>query len=257
MGTEPNEHSLLRYSRQMVLPEIGDPGQRALAAAKVLLVGLGGLGSISAYYLAAAGVGRLKIVDCDRVALENLNRQLLHATADIGRLKIDSAAEKLHALNPGCGIEPICRRVDASGAAALAAGCDVIVDATDNRGARLALNQAALRHGIPFVYGGIDGWNGSAAVFRPGQTACLACLIDPALPDPRPQRRPAVGPTAGLIASVQCLQTLAILLGRPSPLDGRILDFRGLELRVRSVAVERNPDCTLCGRAVPSGNQST
>jgi len=251
---ELSEQTRLRYSRQMMLPEIGDQGQRRLAASRVLLVGLGGLGSISAYYLAAAGVGRLKIVDCDRVTLENLNRQLLHSTAEIDRLKIESAAERLQRLNPDCRVEPTCQRVGNAGAQELAAGCDVIVDATDNRPTRLALNRAALRYAIPFVYGGIDGWNGSAAAFLPRQTACLACMIDPLPKEPEQQKRPALGPTAGLIASVQCLQTLEILLGNRPPLAGRILDFRGRRMRFHTVAVERNPDCRHCGHSAASGS---
>jgi adenylyltransferase/sulfurtransferase len=259
---ELNQQTARRYSRQMMLPQIGEGGQRRLAAAKVLLVGLGGLGSLSAYYLAAAGVGRLKMVDCDRVALENLNRQILHATTDIGRDKIASAGERLAALNPDCRIDATCRRVDEAGAHSLAAGCDVIVDATDNRSTRLALNRASLIHGVPFVYGGIDGWNGSAAVFLPGKTACLACLVNPLHPVGKTGRRPALGPTAGLVASIQCLQTLTILLGDHPPLAGCMLDIQGREMRFRAVAVERNPDCHCCSRphesriAPDSKNQS-
>lgn len=246
--------STLRYSRQMMLAEFGLPGQRRLAGANVLLVGLGGLGSTTGYYLAAAGVGRLKIVDCDRVALENLNRQILYATADIGRAKIESAAERLEGLNPDCRIEPVCQHVDAGAAVELSAGCDVIVDATDNRVVRLALNRASLTHGIPFIYGGIDGWNGSAAAFLPGKTACLACLVDPVPPDRQPRQRPALGPTAGLIASVQCLQVLAILVGIPPPLAGRMLDVDGRQMRFRTVAFEPNPECRHCSRFSESGN---
>jgi len=190
----------------------------------------------------------LKIVDCDRVALENLNRQLLHSTAEIGRLKIESAAERLGRLNPDCRVEAVCQRVDDSGAGQLAAGCDVIVDATDNRATRLALNQAALRHAAPFVYGGIDGWNGSAAVFLPGKTACLACLLDSRKPDTGlQQRRPALGPAAGLVASIQCLQVLALLLGNHPPLAGRLLDIRGRDMRFRTVEIRPDPGCKLCG----------
>lgn len=243
-----NQQTTRRYSRQMMLPQFGERGQRRLAAAKVLLVGLGGLGSLSAYYLAAAGVGRLKMVDCDRVAPENLNRQILYAAADIGREKIAAAGERLAALNPDCRIDATCRRVDEAGAHSLAGGCDVIVDATDNRSTRLALNRASQEHGVPFVYGGIDGWNGSAAVFLPGKTACLACLVNPLYPIGKTARRPALGPTAGLVASIQCQQTLTILLGDHPPLAGCMLDIQGREMRFRTVAVERNPDCRCCSR---------
>lgn len=236
-----------RYSRQLMLPEIGAAGQEKLGRSAVLIAGLGGLGSVSAYYMAAAGVGHLKVVDCDRVALDNLNRQILHGTGDIGRSKVESAAEKLRGLNPACRVETVPTRIDGANAPALARGCDLIVDATDNLAARHALNRAAFRQKIPFIYGGISGWGGMAATFVPGRTACLACLF----PEERPRGEsapvPVVGPAAGVIGAVQSLESLLVLLGREPSLAGRMLHFQGLHMRFRTMHVDRNPDCTVCG----------
>ena len=211
-----------------------------------MIVGLGGLGSISAYYLAAAGVGRLKIIDRDRVALENLNRQILHSASDIGRPKVDSAVEKLYELNADCRIEPILENIDAIKAVNLANGCDLIIDATDNLATRHALNRASLEKQIPFIFGAIDGWNGMASTFIPGRTGCFACIF-PQQQDPH-QKAPssALGTTAGMIAMVQALETLKILLGLQPDLANRMLDFRGLHMRFRTIDIERNPDCSLC-----------
>ena len=235
-----------RYSRQLSIPEIGIEGQQKLAQRSVMIVGLGGLGSISAYYLAAAGVGHLKIVDRDRVALENLNRQILHSTSDIGRPKVDSAVEKLYELNAGCRIEPILENIDAANAVRLATDCNLIIDATDNLATRHILNRASLEIEIPFIFGAIDGWNGMASTFIPGRTGCFACIF-PQQQDPQ-KKAPAsaLGPTAGMIAIVQALEALKILLGLEPQLANRMLDYRGLDLSFRTIDIEKNPDCSLC-----------
>ncbi len=242
-----------RYSRQLSIPEIGIQGQQKLSQGSVMVVGLGGLGSISAYYLAAAGVGHLKIVDRDRVALENLNRQILHSTTDIGRPKVDSAVEKLYELNAGCRIEAVLETIDATNAGNLADACDLIIDATDNLTTRHVLNQASLEKQIPFIFGGIDGWNGMAATFIPGRTGCFACLFPQQREAEKRQPISALGPTAGVIATVQTLEALKILLGREPKLTNRMLDFRGLDLNFRFIHIEKNPDCRLC--RTPKGGQ--
>jgi adenylyltransferase/sulfurtransferase len=211
-----------------------------------MIAGLGGLGSISAYYLAAAGVGRLMIVDRDRVAVENLNRQILHNTVDIGRPKVDSALEKLQRLNAGCRIEPVFETIDSLNARRLAEGCDLIIDATDNLKTRHVLNRASLEKQIPFIFGGIDGWNGMAATFIPGQTGCLACLFPEHRKTGQRGPAPALGPTAGVIATLQSLEAILILLGLPPRMANRMMDFRGLDLRFRTIRTEKNPDCSLC-----------
>ena len=244
--TEEQRH---RYQRQLAIPEIGTHGQIRLGKARVMIVGLGGLGSITSYYLAAAGVGWLRIVDHDTVVLSNLNRQLLHRTPDLGRPKVASAADKLRRLNPGCCIEPVHVRVAHDNGLDLADGCDLLIDATDNLATRHALNRISLAKRIPFIYGGINGWSGTAATFIPGKTCCFACLF-PALEDEAEVRiTPALGPTAGVIASIQSMEVLRILLGLEPGLAGRLLDFQGSQVRFRTIRLEKNPDCALCGRS--------
>lgn len=242
-----NEEQRDRFRRQLLIPEIGEEGQERLEQALVLLVGLGGLGSISAYYLAAAGVGGLRIIDSDSVSMDNLNRQILHTTADLDRPKVESAAEKLHALNPGCRIDPVHGRLLYENGLGLARGCRLIMDATDNLPARQALNRISLERGIPFIYGGIKGWNGMASTFIPNRSACFACLFPPGRA-PGDEEVPVLGPTAGVIASIQTLEAIRILLGLPSQLAGWLLQFRGLEMRFRNTRIDKNPQCPVCGQ---------
>lgn len=242
------EEQKCRYRRQMILPEIGEEGQQKLATARVLIVGLGGLGSISSYYLAAAGVGHLRIVDRDGVELGNLNRQLLHSTDDLGRPKVESASEKLLRLNPTCHVQTSMVDLGDANALDLAKGCSLIIDATDNVRTRHVLNRVSLETHIPFIYGGIKGWNGMAATFIPGKTGCFACLFSPERVRTSEKEFPALGPTAGVIASIQSMEALRILLGLRPQLAGRLLEFRGMEMRFRSTMIEKDPDCPLCAR---------
>jgi molybdopterin/thiamine biosynthesis adenylyltransferase len=235
-----------RYRRQLILPEIGEEGQQKLRKAKVLIVGLGGLGSISSYYLAAAGVGFLRIVDRDGVELGNLNRQLLHSTDDLGRPKVESASEKLLRLNPSCHVQTAIVNVVDESAMGLASGCHLIIDATDNVKTRHVLNRVSLKKRIPFIYGGINGWNGMAATFIPGKTGCFACLFSPERVRTSEQEFPALGPTAGVIASIQSMEALRILLGLAPQLAGKLLEFRGMEMRFRSTVIEKDPECPWC-----------
>jgi molybdopterin/thiamine biosynthesis adenylyltransferase len=240
------EEQKRRYRRQMMLPEIGEEGQQKLGKARVLIVGLGGLGSISSYYLAAAGVGHLRIVDRDAVELENLNRQLLHSTDDLGRPKAESASEKLLRLNPLCHVQTVIVNLGDRNALGLAKDCNLIIDATDNLATRHVLNRVSLKKQIPFIYGGINGWNGMAATFIPGKTGCFACLFPPHKPRGREPAIPVLGPTVGVIASIQSMEALRILLGLPSQLAGRLFTFRGLDMRFRITPIEQNPECPLC-----------
>jgi len=242
------EEQKRRYRRQLMLPEIGEEGQQKLGKAKVLIVGLGGLGSISSYYLAAAGVGHLRIVDRDAVGLENLNRQLLHSTDDLGRPKAESASEKLLRLNPECHVQTAIVNIGDENASALAKGCGLIIDATDNLATRHVLNRVSLKKQIPFIYGGINGWNGMAATFIPGKTGCFACLFPPEKPGGKEPAIPALGPTAGMISSIQSMEALKILLGLPSQLAGKLLTFRGVDMRFRIIPIEQDPECPLCAR---------
>lgn len=234
-----------RYSRQMALPEIGPSGQLRISAGRVMVAGLGGLGSIAAYYLTAAGVGYLRLVDRDRVALENLNRQILYTTADLDRQKAEAAAEKLGSLNAHCRIEAVHASIEDGNVAGLLAGCDVIFDATDNRETREILNRVSVRRNVPFVYGGISGWEGMVSTFIPGRTACFSCLF-PARAEAAAEPPPVLGPTAGLVASIQCLETIRILIGASPQLAGRLLRISGWRMEFRSMKINRNPHCPVC-----------
>ena len=239
-----------RYSRQMMMPEIDAPGQEKLRAATVLVAGLGGLGSASAYYLAAAGVGTLCLVDNDSVALEDLNRQILHQTGDLGRPKTDSAAEKLRALNPHCHIEVFGERLTGENAACLARGCDLLVDATDNAAARAALNRAALTLGIPFIFAGVTGLDGMVTTVIPGRTPCLECIFPRLAEIHAPGPVPVLGPVAGMVASIQSLEAVKWIVGLETQLlAGRLLSVQGRSLRFRIVTLKQDPACSACGSA--------
>jgi len=235
----------IRYRRQLILPEIGTHGQQRLKGATVMIAGLGGLGSISAYYMAAAGVGHLKIVDADRVAGHNLNRQILHATADIGRPKTDSALSRLEALNPFCRIEPVAARIDGQSVGAMIGGCDLIIDGLDTLDARRVLNRAALKAGIPYIFGGVTGFDGMAATFIPGRSACLECIF-PESTERTPEEIGIIGPAAGVVASLQCIEAVKLLVGRGADLAGTLMHFHGLGMRFKKVAIDRNPACPVC-----------
>lgn len=236
-----------RFSRQIIIPEIGEEGQERLSASKVLIAGLGGLGSISSYYMTAAGVGHLKIIDRDSVATDNLNRQILHNTGDIGRLKVDSAFEKLGKLNPSCRIEALHEDIESTSVLGFADGCSLIIDATDNLIARHSLNEISLKKNIPLIYGGIDGWTGMAMTFLPGITACFACVF-PAEASENKKIFGALGPVVGTIASIQCVEAINILLGRKPGLAGRMLRFMGDRMEFKYSKVEKNRSCPVCNK---------
>ena len=243
---EQQDYSSRRFSKQRLIPEIGQAGQEELAKSMVMIAGLGGLGSISAYYLASAGVGRLRIIDRDCVDIDNLNRQILYNTRDIGHLKVDIAVEKLRNLNPDCRIEPLYADILSDQASDFAEGCRLIIDATDNLPARHALNRISLKYKIPFIYGGIDGWQGMTTTFIPGKTGCLACLF----PFPNMNRKEktigVLGPVAGVMASIQSLEAIMILLGMTPQLAGRMLRFQGLTLDFKETVFEMDPQCSIC-----------
>lgn len=236
-----------RFSRQLLIPEFGETGQKALLETSVLIAGLGGLGSVSAYYLVAAGIGHLKIIDRDYVAIENLNRQILHNTNDLGRPKIESARDKLRSLNPDCIIEPIHTDIRGKGLLDLVEGCRLIIDATDNLDARLALNRASVEKRIPFIYGGIDGLSGMTTTFIPGKTACLACIFPSQGRNRKDVIIGALGPVVGTIASIQCTEAVMILSGKSPKLAGRMLRFNGMEIDFKETKITRNPRCHVCG----------
>jgi molybdopterin-synthase adenylyltransferase len=249
---ELTQEELLRYNRQMIIPDFGQDGQRKLKNATVFVAGIGGLGSMSSYYLAAAGIGKLRIVDKDTVDYSNLNRQIIHWTSDIGALKSDSARKKLLGLNPNCSIEAIQEEITEENCGRLTRDCSVIVDAMDNMAGRKVLNMASVRYRIPYIYGGVLQLDGMATTFVPGETPCLECVF----PDPgaAPIATPPsiLGPVPGVIASIQCIEALKLILGFSGLLTGRLLCFCGTDMTFREFKISRNPSCPACGQGLHS-----
>ncbi len=231
-----------RYGRQILM--IGEEGQEKLKSACILVAGAGGLGTVIALYLAAAGVGHLRIVDCDTVDMSNLNRQILHWSGDVGRRKTDSAKEKLAALNPLIRIEELSCRIDEENVGELTRGCGVIVDAMDNFPTRYLLNKTAVGLRIPFVHGAVRGLFGQVTTVIPGETPCLSCLFPAA---PPPELFPIIGATCGVIGSIEASEAIKLLTGQGKPLAGRLLLWDGAAGGTDSLAIERNPCCPVCG----------
>jgi len=231
-----------RYARQEMI--FGHERQEALGAATVVVVGAGGLGSPAATYLAAAGVGRLVIVDCDTVSLSNLNRQFLHGDADIGTSKVESAARSLRALNKDIEVVPVGARVTEENAGTLVHEADAIVDALDNFVVRNVLNTAAVREGIPLMHGAISGCYGQATTVIPGVSACLRCIFPS---NPPTEVFPAIGATAGVIGSIQAAEVIKYLTGTGTLLTDRLLLWNGAEASCDVLPAPREPACPVCG----------
>jgi len=241
---------LQRYARQMAMPEFGAAGQEKLRAARVLLIGAGGLGSPAALYLAAAGVGTLGIVDADEVELSNLHRQLLHATDDIGRTKVESAAAALRGVNPHVRVEPMRERFTAANAPDLARGWDAVLDGSDNFPTRYASNDACVALGIPNVYGSVWRFEGQVSVFAPHLGGpCYRCL-NPRAPEPGtvPSCAEAgvLGVMPGLVGTLQALEAIKLITGIGEPLVGRLVHIDGAAMKFREFALRRDPDCARC-----------
>lgn len=246
MAFSPTE--VERYARHLVLAEIGGPGQQALARATVLIVGAGGVGSPAALYLAAAGVGTLRIIDGDTVALSNLQRQILFDTADIGRPKVEAAAGRLAAINPHIEIQALDHPLTAANAASVIAGANVVLDGTDDFGIRHIVNGACVAAGVPLVSGALGRWSGQVGVFagRP----CYRCLVPESPPDAETCARVGVvGALAGVIGAMAALEAIKILTGAGQPLTGRLLLYDGLSATSRTVTVTADPACPVCAHA--------
>jgi sulfur-carrier protein adenylyltransferase/sulfurtransferase len=249
-----------RYSRHLRLPEVGLEGQRRLEAARVLLLGAGGLGSPAAFYLAAAGVGSLRLVDDDLVDRSNLQRQVLHTEARIGSPKVESAAATLSALNPRTRIEPLRERADSANVERLLEGVDVVIDGADNFPARYLLNDACVKLGKPLVYGAVHRFEGQVSVFdagrRRGQAPCYRCLFpEPPPPEAAPNCAEAgvLGVLPGVVGLLQATEAIKLILGLGEPLTGRLLQFDALSMRFRETRLRADPECPVCapGRAFP------
>jgi len=247
---ELTQDDLTRYSRHLILPEVGVEGQRKLKAARVLCVGTGGLGSPLALYLAAAGVGTLGLVDFDVVDASNLQRQIIHSTADIGRKKLDSAEEKLKALNPALKVVKHETMLSSANALDILKDYDVVADGTDNFPTRYLVNDACVLLGKPNAYGSIFRFEGQASVFAAKDGPCYRCLY----PEPPPPglvpscaEGGVLGILPGLIGVIQATEVIKLILGIGEPLIGRLLLVDALKLRFRELKLRKNPDCPVCG----------
>ncbi|HET8656214.1 MAG TPA: molybdopterin-synthase adenylyltransferase MoeB [Longimicrobiaceae bacterium] len=240
----------LRYARQLILPEVGPAGQRRLKSARVLLVGAGGLGSPSALYLAAAGVGTLGLVDFDVVDTTNLHRQILHGTADVGRAKLDSARERIAAANPHVRVEEHPVRLSSANALDIVREYDVVVDGTDNFPTRYLVNDACVLLGKPNVYGSVFRFEGQASVFWAERGPCYRCLFaEPPPPGlvPSCAEGGVLGVVPGIIGVLQAIETLKLLLGIGEPLVGRLLLVDVMRMSFRELKLRKDPECPVCG----------
>lgn len=238
-----------RYSRQIILPNIGGKGQEKLLTGKVLIIGAGGLGSPCALYLASAGVGKIGIVDSDAVELNNLQRQILHSTSNVGKAKVDSAKERLNSINPDIEVIPYKLRLTSENILDIIKDYDIIVDGSDNFPTRYLVNDACVLSKKPLSHGGIFRFDGQAITIVPGESACYRCLF----PEPPPpglvpscQEAGILGAVAGAIGVIQANEILKYILGIGELLTGKLLVFNALDSSFRQVKVPRDPKCAIC-----------
>lgn len=233
-----------RYARQMILPGIGREGQKKLKTARVLVAGIGGLGSLSSLYLCAAGIGELSVVDAGRVQPSDLNRQILYDEKDIGEPKVIAANKRLSGMNSDVKVISVFDEIKAETAAPLLNGIDVLVDGTDNFRTRFILNRTCYQRKIPFVYGGVFGLKGSATTVIPGQTPCLNCFL--AKDEETRLPIPAIGPIVGMIATIQAMEVLKFILGLGELLAGELLLLDGGRMSFRKMTIKKREDCPVC-----------
>ena len=241
---------ILRYSRHLIMPEVGIEGQQKLKDAGILLIGAGGLGSPLGLYLAAAGVGRLGIVDFDKVDFTNLQRQIIHHTEDVGRLKVESAKERIAAINPDVQVTTYNTKISRDNILELIKPYDIVIDGTDNFPTRYLVNDACLFQKKPNVYGSIFRFDGQATVFSPFKGPCYRCLY----PEPPPPgmvpscaEGGVLGVLPGIIGVIQATEAIKLILGQGEPLIGRLLLYNALKMEFREVTLKRDPDCPVCG----------
>ena len=244
-----------RYDRQMMIRGWGHEGQTKLKLAKVVVAGAGGLGCPAALYLCAAGVGRIRIIDKERVELSNLNRQILHCESDVGRNKAESAKEKLERLNSDAAIEAVNVAITDQNARELIQGFNVVVDGMDNFQTRFVLNRSCVSEDISFVHGSIYGLEGYMTTIVPHKTPCLTCIYGE--PPPEMEKFPVVGPTASSIACLQVMEALKLITGIGTPYSGRLLFWDGADMRFTEIEVQRKRDCPVCSGPRLASNSTT
>ncbi|MFW0884175.1 molybdopterin-synthase adenylyltransferase MoeB [Candidatus Acidulodesulfobacterium sp. H_13] len=247
---EFTEEQIKRYARHIILPEVGGKGQEKLLSSKVLLIGAGGLGAPCGYYLGAAGIGTLGIVDFDTVDLSNLQRQIWHGTADVGRYKVDSASDSIARINPDVNVITYKEKIDSQNIKDLIKDYDVIIDATDNFPTRYLINDACYFMRKPLVYGSLFRFDGQATVFLPGEGPCYRCLF-PAPPPvglvPSCQESGVLGVLPGIIGAIQANEAIKIILGVGKTLNGRLLIYDALDMRFTEMKLRKDKTCPLCG----------
>ncbi|MBU4252099.1 MAG: molybdopterin-synthase adenylyltransferase MoeB [Candidatus Omnitrophica bacterium] len=244
-----NEEQIERYSRHIILGDVGVEGQQKIMAGKVLIIGVGGLGAPAALYLAAAGVGTIGLVDGDNVELSNLQRQVIHFTPDVGKPKVLSAQEKIASINPDVKVLTYQSRVYSGNIAGIIKDYDFIIDGTDNFAAKFLINDACVFGAKPFSHGGILRFEGQAMTYVPGQT-CYRCIFGSPPPKgavPTCSQAGILGAVAGMLGTIQAAEALKFLIGKGELLINRLLIFNALEMKFRQVEFKRNPDCPVCG----------
>jgi molybdopterin/thiamine biosynthesis adenylyltransferase len=251
-----NEEHTERYRRQISLLEVGEEGQLRLASSKVLLTGVGGLGSAAAIYLAGAGVGTIGLADADVVALDNLHRQVLYTMADLGNMKVECAAERLLVLNPGIHVPTYPERLTETNAMEIVRDYDVVIDTSDNFPTRYLMNDACFSENKPYVHGSIYGFEGQVTVFVPGRGPCYRCLYPEPPPSEPTSAQPGIlGMAPGVIGAIEAAEALKLLLGIGTNLVGRILIIGLLHGSSQEAEVAPNPDCPVCGKGRASSPQ--
>ena len=245
-----NDDQLLRYSRQIMLPQVGVEGQQRLLDATALIIGAGGLGSPAALYLAAAGVGELIVVDFDVVELSNLQRQILHTATDIGRRKVDSARDALAAINPEVGVEIISRRLEGEALREVVERADVVLDGSDNFTTRFAVNEACVATGTPLISAAVIRMEGQVSVFDPrvDDTPCYRCLYKDDVGELEEScvQSGVLAPVAGMLGTIQATEALKVLMDLGRPLTGRLLMIDAETMEIRTLKLRRDPGCPVC-----------
>ena len=236
-----DQSELIRYNRQLIIPDFGEEGQRKLKDSHVVIVGMGGLGCASATYLTAAGVGHITIVDFDIVELSDLNRQILYWEDEIGERKVVVAQRKLSKLNPTVEITPIFAKIMEENVLSIIDGAQVVVDGLDNSATRLVVNSACIKQKIPYIYGGVSRLRGMITTIIPGQTPCLACLSPEGVGG-----LGVLGITPALIANLQALEAIKLLIGHSPSLAGKLLLFNGDDMKFQVHEIRRNESCPVC-----------